>query len=165
MTELPMIRRRLFRFRLSFLFLLTSICAVSLFVFVLRPEFQRRQLISEIESLGGTVDYDDGAEFTLFKSQRVACVTLEQPDLVQIMREALRSFPNLSTLVIRSFHLSSGQVQASGKRIALAVGNDDFFDAVSAAIGMLPETLENVPNGAIEIQSAELTEINIATKR
>ncbi len=65
-----------------------------------RPEWSRKQLISEIAVNGGSVTYDESLR-TLFRTQRVVHVNL--PDRTEITFDELRIFPNLDTIALPGF--------------------------------------------------------------
>jgi hypothetical protein len=124
------------RFSLSFLFALTLICAATLFFFILRPELERQKLIKEIESLGGTVDVDNGESFTLFKSQRIARVTLAQSELKRLTPTRLRVFENLASVVIEDFEFQTETARVKGDKIELDLQNNDSLEELANLIDL-----------------------------
>ena len=76
---------------------LAAIC----FTCLLRQEAARRQLITDIEDVGGSVKFDESTTLSLFKSQRVAEVILPHGRIADVGPLRLKSFPNLSTLELK----------------------------------------------------------------
>jgi hypothetical protein len=78
--------------------IVTFLLAITLYI--ARPEWTRRHLISEISDNGGSVTYDESLR-TLFHTQRVVHVNL--PERAEISVNDLRVFPHLDTLALPGF--------------------------------------------------------------
>ncbi len=78
---------------------LVAIC----FTYLASQDAARRQLITDIEEVGGTVKFDDSITLSLFKSQRVSEVMIPHGRIGDVGLLRLKSFPNLSTLGLKDF--------------------------------------------------------------
>lgn len=85
------------QFSLRTIFALVSVAAMG-FTYLARQDAARRQLITDIEDVGGTVEFDESIALSLFRSQRVSEVTIPHGRIADVGPMRLKSFPNLSTL-------------------------------------------------------------------
>lgn len=88
-------------------FLVISLIAAIPFIYLARQDLARRQLITDIESVGGTVKFDESITLSLFKSQRVTEVVIPHGRIAEVGMMRLKAFPNLSALGLRDFEFTS----------------------------------------------------------
>jgi len=88
------------RFSLRTCLTVTFLVAVY-FTCLLRQDASRRQLISDIEGVGGTVKFDESISRSLFKSQTVTEITIPRRRIANVGLLRLKSFSNLSTLGLK----------------------------------------------------------------
>jgi len=70
-----------------------------------RQESERRQLIADIETAGGVVEFDESI-VTLFQSSRVSKVTLPHAATRDLGAHRLKSLTNLSELALTGVEVS-----------------------------------------------------------
>ena len=93
------------QFSLRTLLAVISLAAVW-FTYLARQDAARRQLIDDIEDVGGTVKFDESTSLSLFRSQRVSEVAIPNAGIDDVGPLRLRSFPNLSTLRFKDIEIS-----------------------------------------------------------
>ena len=117
--------RGLNRLRFSLRSILAIVVIAALFFnYLLRPEAVRRQLIVDIEGLGGTVTFDDSIRLALFRSQRVAQVMIPYKRLKELGAMRLKSFPNLTDLRLKEFLFETENGQIRGPWMQLKISDE-----------------------------------------
>ena len=117
------------RFSLRSVLAMISLAAVG-FTYLARQDAIRRQLITDIEDVGGTVEFDESNLLSLFKSQRVSAVTLPQEKFSEIPADRLKVFNRLTELTILDFHIDTGTTEVSSPQLTTDITRDklDEFD-------------------------------------
>ena len=114
-------------YSLRTLLLITSVIAAYL-AYAAFQDSERRKLISEIESVGGYVEFDESLTFRLFHSERVTHVSVPHSSVGQINGARLKKFDNLSTLGIIDFEFENDGMRISGGELRIAKMADGFLD-------------------------------------
>ncbi len=93
------------RFSLRSALAVTSLAAVW-FSYLASQDAVRRQLIADIEDVGGTVGFCDSTGLSLFASRRVSDVAIPYARINDVGPLRLKLFPNLSTLQLNDVKMS-----------------------------------------------------------
>ena len=117
------------RFSLRGLLLLVAVVACAA-AYVARQEIVRRELIADIERLGGAVEFGSQG-FTFFRSQRVASVSLPQRSLAELDGSRLKQFKRLSTLSLLEVESSHGDLHFKAARMVITAISDELLEKLS----------------------------------
>ncbi len=120
------------QFSLRTVLAVISIAAIG-FTYLARQDAARRQLITDIENVGGTVRFDESITVSLFKSQRVSEVMIPHGRIADVGPMRLKSFPNLSTLGLEDVDsTNNGGVRFRCSELRLTNITDDILKGLES---------------------------------
>ena len=99
----------------------------------------RRQLIVDIEDVGGSVVYDDSLSFTLFKSQRVVEVKIPYASIVEIEPTRLNSFSSLSAFGLTDVDIETDECRIQCYETWFSDVTDKLLDDLVAKTAQNPD--------------------------
>ncbi|QEF96864.1 hypothetical protein Mal15_08940 [Stieleria maiorica] len=108
--------------------LVVIVLAAVWFAYLQRQDAARRQLIEDIQDVGGTVEFGETTTLSLFASQRVTDVAIPSARLGDVGPTRLKLFPNLSTLELNDVEMSGDNgCTFHGASLKFTMVSDDWL--------------------------------------
>lgn len=128
-------RRQYRSFRPQFSLRTSLVCTLlvaSGLAYIVRQDQIRRQLIADLEDVGGSVKYDDSI-FAIFQSSQVCEVTIPYPKFSKIETSQLKSFSSLTAVNLTDVTISLDDgLKLRCSRLKLTSITDEMLDRLGS---------------------------------